>query len=289
MLYDIQKNDVVNDPYDHCGMFLVGRDIGAGTYELTFDSRFDKLDSSHSYGSYTIYSDVDIVAPVVREQGKFSEGVTVTVSEGEFLKLDECLIRDSAKPVETAAPTEKATSDKNAVYARKERWEAGIYKVGEDIPKGTYLLMFKGASGVRGSFPISLYSDENASDDKRLNSGDSVWSEYSRYVTLDDEGYFNASWCTIYDPEKNDIINDPHYHSGMFLVGRDIESGTYELAFDNAYEDTDSSHAYGRYAIYTDADLLNPVIREQGKYEEGLTITVNEGEYLSLHACVIKQ
>ena len=50
--------------------------------------------SCADYAKYHIYSDVDAVAPVIQETGDFEEGMEITLEEGDFLKLEECLIKE---------------------------------------------------------------------------------------------------------------------------------------------------------------------------------------------------
>ena len=297
VMYDIDKNDVVNDPYEHGGMFLVGRDIEPGKYSLTFDSRFEELDPHQARGSYKIYSDVDIVAPVMVSQGQFKEGVTLTVEKGQFLKLDECKIDkkavgdDSLTANGTGNSEKNITDVKNELFAQKGRWSEGTYKIGEDIPYGTYLVMYDCPSPDDTSRDFHVQYIENSEMlGKKALSAES-YSTFSRYITLkdegDDEGYIDVSWAVIYDPDKNDIKNDPHDHCGMFLVGRDVAPGTYELAFDEHYAKYNKQRT-GEYIIYSDVDAVTPVVKERGELEDGITVTVSEGEFLKLDKCVIR-
>ncbi|MGN0612894.1 MAG: hypothetical protein ACI4JB_03260 [Porcipelethomonas sp.] len=174
--------------------------------------------------------------------------------------------------------------EKIEVYKENGRWPSGTYKIGEDIPEGTYLMITDGSG--RELFPAGIYSDSEASDGSNLSSD--TWASFSRYVTLKEPGYLDFSGANVYELKKNDPVNDPHEHSGMFLVGRDIEPGTYVLTFDKHYSDFDSRADYAKYSIYSDVDMVAPVVKEQGDFEEGMEITLQEGDYLKLEECVIR-
>ncbi len=175
--------------------------------------------------------------------------------------------------------------DKSKLRSDKGRWSSGIYEIGKEIPEGTYLVMTDGQASEL--FPLGLYSDAQARDEDNFIG--EAWAGFSRYITITEPGFIKVSWANIFDIEENDIVNDPHKHSGMFLVGRDIEPGTYQLTFDRYYNDYDSEGNFANYYIYSDVDAVTPIIEERGKFEEGLEITLEEGDFLRLEECLIKE
>lgn len=84
-LYDLEKSEIVLNPYQSSGMFQVGRDIEAGTYTLvgTYDQ---------GGGGYTIYSALNSSGGVVRDVGYFPYGdeAEVTLYEGEYIAMKHC-------------------------------------------------------------------------------------------------------------------------------------------------------------------------------------------------------
>ncbi len=173
---------------------------------------------------------------------------------------------------------EQENIDKINLYKEKGRWPAGSYKIGEDIPEGTYLLVSSGETPST-EFPASVYSDAECSSENCISTD--TWAQNSRYVTLSGEGYLDFAWCILIDTEKNEVENNPYEHSGMFLVGKDIEPGTYEL------EECDEYTA--SYTIYTDVDMIASITRKSEMFEEGCTVTVEDGDYLKLERCKIKE
>lgn len=94
--YDVTKKDVPNDPTKHPGMFCVGRDIEPGTYTIV-----PYLDEPHDpHPSYAVYTELGSVAPMTAASGivydpsnsKLLDGVEVTLEEGQYLDLAECVI-----------------------------------------------------------------------------------------------------------------------------------------------------------------------------------------------------
>ncbi|MBR6385619.1 MAG: hypothetical protein IKS03_05830 [Ruminococcus sp.] len=81
--YDIEKSDVINDPFSRSGTFLVGRDLPAGTYEIVSTS-----DDGHAY--YSILSDIYKTSQNVLMSGNIdskTETKEITVEDGQYLSL----------------------------------------------------------------------------------------------------------------------------------------------------------------------------------------------------------
>ena len=88
--YDLSKNDITNDPHKDQGMFRVGKglDLEPGTYQVV-KGDFSTL----MYGpAWTIYSDLNPVAPVIADSG--DAGAEITVYEGDYLQLNGCIIKE---------------------------------------------------------------------------------------------------------------------------------------------------------------------------------------------------
>ena len=86
--------EIVNDPYETDGMFIVGRDIPAGTYTLTGYGEYA------DYAEWYIYSSINAVSTLLKEAGQletygdYMENITneITLNDGEFLELRNCII-----------------------------------------------------------------------------------------------------------------------------------------------------------------------------------------------------
>lgn len=170
------------------------------------------------------------------------------------------------------------TADKADQYKEKGKWPSGTYRIGDDIPKGTYLLVSSGKT-PSNEFSVAVYTDAECKDENCISTG--TWGQNSKYVTLSGNGYLDFSGCILIDIEKNEVKNSPYEHSGMFLVGKDIQPGTYEL--EKLKEDTPF------YTVYSNVDLITPSARQSLIYEDGCKVTVEEGDYLRLEGCKIKE
>lgn len=175
------------------------------------------------------------------------------------------------------------TADRIAIYREKGAWCQGTYKIGDEIPEGTYLAVFSGEAGY-GDFVANVTADAEGNE----SLGANTWGHFSKYLTIRKPGYLELSWCILYDISKSRVVNDPREHPGMFLCGRDIDPGTYELIFDERFEELDSSHSIAKYTIYTDADAVAPSIRTSGSFRDNNKITLKEGDFVELYACRIK-
>ena len=88
-----------------------------------------------------------------------------------------------------------------------------------------------------------------------------------------------------------ELVNDPHKTEGMFIVGRDIEAGTYEL------EETNNSYGYAEWYIYSDLNSISPIKKDSGsfysedEYNSNVTniITLEDGDIFELRGCRIKE
>ena len=96
--YDVTKKNVPNDPTKHPGMFCVGRDIDPGTYTIV-----PYPDEPHElHPTYAVYTELGSVAPMIAESGslynpansKVLDSAEVTLEEGQYLNLSECMIAE---------------------------------------------------------------------------------------------------------------------------------------------------------------------------------------------------
>ena len=88
--------DIVNDPHKTDGMFIVGRDIPAGTYRLV------GYDEYEGEAEWYVYSSINAVGAVIKESGTLDNYDDyydkyydrITLKDGEYFELRNCIIGD---------------------------------------------------------------------------------------------------------------------------------------------------------------------------------------------------
>lgn len=190
--------------------------------------------------------------------------------------------------------TEKNTQDK-PVYSAMETFQkdgafpSGTYQIGVDMPEGIYIFIpeLSNAHGVQG-----VYSDPECNN--QISSA-YVHFDGTRIAEISGNGYVHFSWATAYNLDMHpEIVNDPHETDGMFIVGRDIEAGTYHLESPSEIFGDMSDNA--EWYIYSNINAVGAVMKESGQletyggYMENITdeITLSDGEYLELRHCIVK-
>ena len=227
-----------------------------------------------------IFLVIVVRSDVPKSKPKFADGIPY-VTMPEIPKISIPKIKITIPDAKINDDIQKALEhDLNIAGIQNGVWQEGTYKAGEDIPFGTYLLM----SDNETAFTVGFYPNEDRKPEENLIEEPA--SCFSRYITLNTDGYLEIQGAKLYDIQKSNAVNDPHEHSGMFLVGRDIEPGTYELVREASVE-TETSDA--SYRIYPDAVVARTVIKEQGEYKDSIMITIREGEFLELKNCIISE
>lgn len=149
-------------------------------------------------------------------------------------------------------------------------YTAGIYKIGVDIPEGTYLFIsgFSDGYGEEGVYSDSYCQEKISWEDTEFSG--------SRIAKLSGDGYVDFSYALAYNIDMHpEIMNDPYERDGMFLVGRDIPAGTYTLS---SYEEDAGWYLYSGLCTY------GAVLEDYGYDDE---ITLEDGEIFQLKDCVI--
>lgn len=166
-------------------------------------------------------------------------------------------------------------------------FQSGDYKVGEDIPAGTYYIRantYKFDSGIN-SLAYRNISTDPEGDDALING----WFNYSTYVELKEGTYFHMSHCGAFDVSKCPVENDPFEHPGTFMVGLDVEPGSYELVLVNGGDHAD-------YAVYEKAEDIgiplwlsgSKALYGGGAYG-GEVVTLEEGQFIELSNAVLTE
>ena len=85
-----EQYDGGNDPFEHEGMFCVGRDVKAGTYSL------EPL-TDQGYESYAVYDSIeDVMSDTDGYDNRtfsFDEGDKVTLTDGQYIQLEWCRLK----------------------------------------------------------------------------------------------------------------------------------------------------------------------------------------------------
>lgn len=174
--------------------------------------------------------------------------------------------------------------DKNESFKENGVFPSGTYQIGVDMPEGLYIFIpeLSDGHGVQG-----VYSDPDC--ENQISSA-YVHFDGTRIAEISGNGYVDFSWATAYDLDKHpDIVNDPYEHDGMFIVGRDIDAGTYHLKEFGEFSD------YAEWYIYSSINAVGAVLKESGQlvsyggYLENITdeITLHDGEFLELRQCIV--
>jgi hypothetical protein len=227
------------------GVYLVGRDIPAGEYLMVLT----KLDSGQ------VIVSTDALAENWLAMGIPQPSIYFTLQKGEYVTLQ--YTRAYAIAWAPLVPTNPDGT-----------LPPGEYKVGRDIPAGTYVLyesdpVFFGNVDVRkdslNRFPSILGRDTYSG---RIY----VTVETGQYLTFrGDIGYTLAAAPPL--DLGTGVLRD-----GMYLVGTDIPAGTYSITALNTLE--------GYYKVYSDASHKDSAILSQADLKADRSVTVQNGQYL---------
>lgn len=158
-------------------------------------------------------------------------------------------------------------------------YPAGTYQIGVDIPEGIYFLSNEVVTGENGNTTSSARYEIDL--DGKTDNG---WFRFSRYVELRGQGSIDLTFCDAYDISVSDVHGDPFEHSGMFMVGRDLDPGTYKLV------DTAPDGNGMAYAVYDSLDeVYGYSLFDVGDFDAkgGDEITLTDGQFLELQGCVL--
>ena len=157
-------------------------------------------------------------------------------------------------------------------------WPAGTYLTGTDLPAGTYLI-----EQDTGMFPgkVLLTSDDSGS----LSS------------VLDDIGFYNRLYLTIHEgeyvqfegtarsadaaPPYKKSSGSESYPSGMYLVGKDLDPGVYEISSSRA-------GTTGSYSISADARGNMSSFYQRSTISEPVLQVLEDGQYITLNGAVMR-
>lgn len=205
--------------------------------------------------------------------GPSSSGLTEMPADASSHPEEQSTLGSSSKPSrssKTSKPSEPPESS--------NIWPAGTYLTGTDLPAGTYLI-----EQDTGMFPgkVLLTSDDSGS----LSS------------VLDDIGFYNRLYLTIREgeyvqfegtaqpadtaPPYKKSSETETYPSGMYLVGKDLEPGVYEISSSRA-------GTAGSYSISTDARGNMSSFYQRSTISETVMQVLEDGQYITLNGAVMR-
>ncbi|MCR4645220.1 MAG: hypothetical protein K5695_07410 [Oscillospiraceae bacterium] len=168
---------------------------------------------------------------------------------------------------------------------------ADACNVGEDIAPGVYMVVSDTFGEFRddendpcyGDFTYSIYSTYTRTDSRRIGGG---WEQNNAYVDLKEGQSIDFAFARLWkiDSEYFNYELDPFTYSGMFLVGKDVEPGTYNVI-------CNTSQYTGTYCVYNEIPLWDTEAVTDGYVSQGHRdeITLEEGQYLTTNLCILER
>ena len=202
--------------------------------------------------------------------GPSSGGSTEMPADASSHPEEQSTLGSSSKPSrssKTSKPSEPPESS--------NIWPAGTYLTGTDLPAGTYLI-----EQDTGMFPgkVLLTSDDSGSLASVL---DDIGFYNRLYLTVREGEYvqFEGTACPA-DAVPPYIADDDTYPSGMYLVGKDLAPGVYEIRSSRSGEACS-------YSISTDARGNMSSFYQRTTISEPVMQVLEDGQYITLNGAVI--
>lgn len=159
---------------------------------------------------------------------------------------------------------------------KDESIKAGMYKVGEDIAAGEYVLFAD--QGIMAYYQVSKDSSGRL---ESIITNDNFYG--TRYVSVVSGQYLELKNSKMLPIEKAPVLQatDNKFEEGMYKVGRDLPAGEYKVIPDrggSAYVEV-SKDASGQ---------LNSIVSNDN-FDAEKYITVNDGQYIKLVSCYLSK
>ena len=177
-----------------------------------------------------------------------------------------------AQTQDTGSATATTAGEQQSAESQDEleQYDAGMYKVGTDIPAGEYILCpsatayYQAATDSTGTLE-SIVSNDNLSG--------------TRYITVSEGQYLTLTGCTAYPASyvSDGTIKNDNLSGGMYKVGVDIDAGEYKVTPDgDGYYEVDSSSA----------GTLDVIVANEN-FSSDVYVTVSDGQYLKLSGATL--
>lgn len=179
---------------------------------------------------------------------------------------------DAARNMATVSEPGKTYDTPAAPVQPSEKYGEGQYKVGKDIPAGTYMLW---VSDVKYGGYFVYSSDPNADD---IIENDSFAT--NSIIEVYDGEYLELRRCDAFPIKQAEAPRKQNgvFGEGFYIIGEHIPAGEYKL------EITDEKYG-GYYCIYN--DVRRNDIDSNGSFTGSRYISLSEGQYLKLNRCKI--
>ncbi|MGN0488077.1 MAG: zinc ribbon domain-containing protein [Ruminococcus sp.] len=145
------------------------------------------------------------------------------------------------------------------------------YKVGKDIPAGTYIAY---PTGLYSAY-YGIYSDANGDDIIANNNFDG-----QNYFTVSNGQYLDLTRCEARPVSQRQKVeyDNGYLTEGQYLVGVDVPAGEYKLTCTSDYS------AY--YALTSDTNSDNIISNDN--FDNSRYVYISNGQYLELVRCKMK-
>lgn len=257
-------------------MFKVGYHISAGTYRLRV--------KEGEYGIYYTLSYPSDRAADVIDGDYVTDATSVTVEDGQYLQLLNCVIAEKVTSEEGGSEDGQEVSSRSQVVTSGAPslglatstsvpatvYDPGIHEAGKEMPAGEYVL-FPLSDEETASYQIS--SVDHFDDNKSIREGGNILKD--AIITVRDGEFVNLIHCSASPIEEVPQID---YRQGNhFKVGYHIPAGTYYLKEDDVL---------GFYIILSAPGLQSEnVVKYSFVYGGATPVTVTDGQYLLLASC----
>lgn len=188
------------------------------------------------------------------------------------MMLAACGSAGDTAPQNNNSAGSATTSEQQPAESRDklEQYDAGMYKVGTDIPAGEYILKPSAMAYYQVATDSTGTLESIVSNDKFSGT---------RYITVSDGQYLTLTSCTAYPASyvsEGKVKND-NLSGGMYKVGVDIDAGEYKVTPDgNGYYEVDSSSA----------GTLDAIVANEN-FSSDVYVTVADGQYLKLSGATL--
>lgn len=157
------------------------------------------------------------------------------------------------------------------------QYEAGMYKIGTDLPAGEYLLV-----NDSGSSNYWQVASDSSGELESIVANDNYMNR--AYVSVSDGQYFTFQGVAIPSAEAPAFVaENGYYPEGTYLVGKDIPAGEYKLSLVE-----NSVTGYGYYEVASDSTGQLTSIITNANIQGDAYQTIQDGQYLKLNGTEIK-
>jgi len=189
---------------------------------------------------------------------------------------DDNKVSPASAPVSTTSNSQSSTTpDKPQEPAKPsvKTYKAGMYKIGQDMPSGEYVLI--------GSGPMSYFevARDSVGQLASIISNDTFGKR--SIITVIDGQYLKLTGCIAYsftDAPKVKLV-DGFLLDGMYKVGVDLPGGEYKVIPEGnmSYKEVSKDSTHSLHSI-----ISNDILQGEGY------ATIKDGQYLKLTGAKIK-